>query len=73
MPCKPFRSADGKIVGIVCSREPRNRPCRFCGNPSSKLCDYPVSNGKTCDAPLCPACAVHIEPDTDYCPNHKTG
>lgn len=50
-----------------------------------KLCDYVVREAfepeapdgltaripaKTCDAFLCRACAVHSDPDVDYCPLH---
>jgi len=35
-----------------------------------KLCDYPVSDSQTCDRPICIEHARHIEPDTDYCPQH---
>ena len=51
-----------------------------------KLCDYILRpagqvvseldgmtahvEAKTCDAALCQSCAVHREPDTDYCPSH---
>lgn len=60
----------------VCKRQFRN----------VKLCDYTLKpahdevseldgmtahiEAKTCDAVLCPACAVHQDPDTDYCPRH---
>jgi hypothetical protein len=29
-----------------------------------------VGKSKTCDRVLCRACAVHKEPDIDYCPEH---
>jgi len=69
MPCDITKDESGQVTRIVCSR--RSTPkCKFCGKPSSKLCDYPVGTG-TCDAQICRACTTHIEPDTDYCPNHK--
>jgi succinate dehydrogenase/fumarate reductase-like Fe-S protein len=37
----------------------------------SKLCDFPVAKGKTCDAGMCGSCATNIGPDQDYCPTHK--
>ena len=75
MPCKPFRSADGKVFGFVCSRGTKVLPCSVCGAPSSKLCDGPPSpniksKDGTCSAPLCVHCAVHVDPDRDYCPKH---
>ncbi len=60
--------------------------CCVCGTFSEHLCDYPLGNGKTCDAPLCPNHAIRIgqmpsnelrladeEPDDDwieFCPTH---
>jgi hypothetical protein len=38
-----------------------------------KLCDFPLTGskqGKTCDRSVCSKCAVHRDPDTDYCPPH---
>jgi hypothetical protein len=39
-----------------------------------KLCDYPLpdKSGRTCDALVCVEHALHVEPDTDYCPQHAT-
>lgn len=45
--------------------------CRECGDVSGYLCDFPVGKrGKTCDAPLCEACAKEVAPDTHYCTAH---
>jgi hypothetical protein len=35
------------------------RHCKFCGEGyyGGKLCDYPVGNGRTCDAQMCDECA----------------
>jgi hypothetical protein len=73
MPCTPFRSADGKTFGFICSRGQKQKRCLFCGAPSTKLCDHKMPSGKTCDAPVCEKCATHAHPDTDYCPSHKPG
>ena len=71
MPCTPVFGPDGNITMIMCSRGPtRNKPCVICGNPSTKLCDYPVANDKTCDAPICDSCAESISTNVDYCPVH---
>ena len=51
-------------------RRPKPKPCAFCGQPSSKLCDMPLLHGKTCDKPLCEAHAVRQGPDVDWCPDH---
>jgi len=58
---------------FLCTKErPRPRPCAPCGRPTLQLCDGPVTtDGKrrTCDAPVCVACAVRVETiDRDYCP-----
>lgn len=36
-------------------------------NPTTSELTHPA---KTCDVALCRSCAVHVEPDTDYCPLH---
>jgi hypothetical protein len=74
MPCVPVRgtTSDGhKWSGFVCTRGQKVKPCAVCGNPSTKLCDGDIGNGKTCDVPLCSKCALHICPDKDYCPKHR--
>lgn len=71
MPCIPFRSADGSVTGIACSRGPRTR-CK-CGRVATLLCDWPLhgsKEGQTCDRPLCSRCATNVGPDRDYCPSH---
>lgn len=63
MTCTPIY-LHGQHVGFVCSRGTRTKkakPCVGCGQPSTKLCDHPLTGkraGKTCDRPLCDACAV---------------
>ena len=67
MPCE---HRDGMII---CTRGQRTKPCKYCGRPSNKLCDYPLSGikgGDTCDTPMCEHCATHVPPDTDYCKPH---
>lgn len=51
-------------------------PCSRCGEPGDLLCDGPHPSGlrgagKTCDKPLCRACAVSIRyVNLDFCPEH---
>lgn len=68
------------------SRGPKMH-CKFCNKDyrGGKLCDFPVGNGKTCDAQMCDECArslgrqdVELENglirpnDTiDVCPIHR--
>jgi hypothetical protein len=71
MPCVTFRLPDGGYaIAKVAAR--RRRPCSVCGKlgADNRLCDFPVSTGKTCDRVLCAACTAHREPDVDYCPEH---
>lgn len=43
---------------------------RRCCAMSTKLCDWPLIEGGTCDAPLCDEHAHSVGPDRDYCPTH---
>jgi hypothetical protein len=71
------RDAAGNVVGSVhiCDRGRRRQRCSTpgCGNPASKLCDYPVKaiGRKTCDAAICARCAKKVGPDRDYCVAHS--
>jgi hypothetical protein len=58
---------------IVCGvREKTLGPCRICGtHPATRLCDFEVSPGKTCDARMCEHCALRIDDDYDLCPKHS--
>ena len=58
MPCEWYKTADGATVHVHTSR-PRVKECKFCHKKSRdmKLCDFPVGNGKTCDAAMCSDCA----------------
>ena len=60
----------GDSVGIICTGRRRTKLCRWCGNRSSLLCDFPVErNGRktTCDASMC---GVSVGEELDYCPPH---
>jgi hypothetical protein len=65
---------DDGTTAIVCGSgpRPRTKPCK-CGGWSTLLCDYPLSPGKTCDAPLCRHCAVPMGRNRDWCPQHQRG
>lgn len=68
MTCETVK-VDGTYA-IVCTRR-RRQSCVNCGHAADLLCDGPAPAGsrrKTCDAPICPACAKHIGPDRDLCP-----
>lgn len=76
MPCETVAMKDG-TPAILCSRghRPRRR-CSACQTAwATKECDFLLErrhagNHKTCDKPLCGACAVKIGPDVDHCPDH---
>lgn len=74
MPCIPFKSEDGKIVGIACSRGKKQPDrCYVCGKSATILCDAPVGNnafGKSCDKPMCKEHAHRIGNDNDVCDYH---
>ena len=72
MPCDFFRSPDGKMVGVICSRGRHEvKRCAYCGKPATILCDYPLPSGKTCDRPMCNKCRTKIGPDLDVCRVHN--
>lgn len=45
--------------------------CRICGHLSTKLCDFPVGDDKTCDSALCEQHSLSRSGDLDYCPEHE--
>jgi hypothetical protein len=63
---------------LVCGPTARRpvRRCIVCNQPETlctiRLCDGPQPTtrnpARTCDAVLCTDHAVHVEPDTDFCP-----
>lgn len=60
------RNAGGKftICGVLGSH------CHRCSGVGDFLCDYPVGEGKTCDAPMCDSHAHEIGPELHYCQTH---
>jgi hypothetical protein len=45
-------------------------PSIRCMAISTYLCDHELSDGKTCDAPLCAEHATAIDTDRHLCPRH---
>ena len=68
MHCEVIALKDG-TAAFVCGGRHTHKRCA-CGQPATKLCDFPTARGKTCDRPLCDRCAVGIDRDVDYCPDH---
>lgn len=74
MPCNTYRSPDGKVTAIVCSRGARRPMCHVsgCRHACEALCDYPVTThaSGTCDKPCCRSHAEQVGADRDYCLIH---
>lgn len=57
---------------IVCVRGRQSVPrCVHCHKPSTKLCDFDVTPGRTCAAPICASCSTSGGRDLDYCREHR--
>jgi hypothetical protein len=67
MPCYIERTSDGGKMFICGDLGPH---CRDCSAVGDYLCDYPVGEGKTCDAPMCETHASEVAPNTHYCAGH---
>lgn len=66
-------SLESSFVCVRGQRGPR-RKCRVCRHlTGTKLCDGkikgPRGRVRTCSIPVCTSCAVHEDPDLDYCPD----
>lgn len=90
MPCEWLKGPNGEIIHLKTARSGKRQECKFCHKTyktdSGKVCDFPVGNGRTCDAQMCGECAVTLGPqqtdvggglkklhDTfDLCPIHRT-
>lgn len=62
-------------VGIVCRSGRRRRTCFVCAGKESRLCDFPVANGRTCSRSLCARHAIRakrpgVKSEIDFCPEH---
>ena len=70
---KPLRHAWYKVDGLAVHLDGQSlpHPCVGCRGLSELACDYPLSDGSTCDAPLCRDCAKEIGPDRHLCPLHR--
>lgn len=72
MTCEFIEHSSGARM-IVCSRTSGKEKCKWCGKPTEKLCDFPVTrDGKktTCDAKMCSGCTKKVGKNIDYCPPH---
>lgn len=69
MGCSIEKTASGATI-IMCGGGKTQRRCHYCTRMSTKLCDFPVGDGLTCDRRLCGQCAVSKGPDKDECRLH---
>ncbi len=69
---RPLQHAWYKVNGMTVHLDGRNLPppCARCRGISEFLCDYPVTEGVTCSAPICAQCATEIAPKRHLCPLH---
>lgn len=74
----PFGMVHVKLSGNAKRHAPRHcvapidvegKPAKCCAM-ATILCDWKLSDGGTCDAPLCLDHAVAIGPDKHLCPRH---
>lgn len=59
----------------VSGSKPFPKPCYVCGCMGGSLCDYVLTfslENETCDRPMCEDHRHHVEPNTDYCEEHRT-
>ena len=88
MPCEWYELPGGGVAHIhrSKSRGPK-RHCKFCNTDyyGGKLCDFPIGNGRTCDAQLCDNCSQtlgrqaslqqsglkRLNDTIDVCPLHR--
>ena len=62
-----IRLPGGVCILRMAGKRPKNCPC---GVLSTRLCDWKVGAGRTCDAPLCDNCTSSPAPGKDICPTH---
>ena len=70
MGCFDLHDPKTGLRAIVCTPKRKTKPCFVagCGGRGDFLCDGPLSNGKTCDRPICPDRHRHnVGPDKDLC------
>lgn len=68
MPCEKYHTGSGGMI-IICARGKRQPRCR-CGYTATRLCDWKIGGGKTCDEPLCVKCTHEPVEGKDLCRTH---
>ena len=61
---------DNGNVAFLCGDLGQHCSNEKCGAVGQFLCDYPVGDGKTCDAALCQSHAFEVAPNIHYCHGH---
>jgi hypothetical protein len=70
MKCDTVKLPNGSHA-IVCGQRPKRKRCEKCGaNWATRLCDWKLGVGKTCDVALCVGCTSAPAQDKDLCPDH---
>lgn len=69
MPCYQVQLKDGS-KGFLCGDLGPHCGDHRCSDVGENLCDFPVSDGKTCDLVICHAHSFEVAPDMHYCPAH---
>lgn len=65
----------GRMTAIVFTRGRAPKLCIFCLKvgtlrESTRLCDWPLANARTCAAPMCEGHARPVGVNRDHCPDH---
>lgn len=71
MPCYTIQLGNGDKA-FLCGDLGPHCGDSTCGDVGEYLCDFPVSNGKTCDMPVCHGHAFEVATELHYCPAHTT-
>lgn len=71
MPCYQIDLDEGGKMFLCGDLGPHCGDSR-CADVSENLCDFPVSDGKICDMPLCHRHSFEVAPNMHYCPAHTT-
>lgn len=87
MPCEWYKTENGGVIHVNRGRSGGKQVCQFCRQHyrDGKLCDFPIGDGKTCDAAMCAGCSrtlgtqniqvthglQRLGDTIDVCPNHR--
>jgi len=65
--------AVGGITAIACGppRKPKRCGALGCAAPAQFLCDWKLSDGATCDRPVCARHAEQVAENRHLCPEHQ--